>query len=128
MLLSRTALSAAALFCALAAPAAAAPTAVFDTCPPEAEGAVCGHVDAPFDRAEPSAGTIPIAFEQYLHTDPGPATSAIIINFGGPGVSTLALRDNARGWRAMRDRFDLLLIDSRGTGRSGLLDCPDYQA
>ncbi|MDA0160760.1 alpha/beta hydrolase [Solirubrobacter ginsenosidimutans] len=128
MLLSRSALAATALSCALAAPAAAAPTAVFDTCPPEAEGARCGHVDVPFDRADPSAGTIAIAFEQYLHTDPGAAESAIIINFGGPGVSTIALRDLARGWREVRDRFDLLLIDSRGTGRSGLVNCPDYQS
>src|ERR1700754_2470172 len=90
MLVLRCAVAATPLSCALAAPAAAAPVAVRDACPPEADGAVCGHVDVPFDRARPSAGTIPIAFQQYLHTDPGPEDSAIILNFGGPGLSTIA--------------------------------------
>ncbi|HEX6024580.1 MAG TPA: hypothetical protein VFZ00_21500, partial [Solirubrobacter sp.] len=46
--------------CALAAPASAAPTVVHDPCPPDVEGAVCGHVDVPLDRSDPGAGTIAI--------------------------------------------------------------------
>ena len=125
----RTAIAATVLAAAVAAPAAAAsPSAVPEPCPPEAEGAVCGHVDVPLDRSDPSAGTIPIAFEQYPHTDPGPAVSAIIPNFGGAGVSTTALRQIALGsYASLRDRHDILLIDGRGRGRSGVIDCPDYQ-
>jgi pimeloyl-ACP methyl ester carboxylesterase len=129
MLLRTTALGGA-LAVALAAPAVAgaAPSVISDPCPPEAVGAVCGHVDVPFDRTDPNAGTTSIAFEQYPHTAPGPAESAIIFNFGGPGVSTTALRDLAvHGYAQLRDTHDLLVIDSRGTGRSGVLDCPDYQ-
>ena len=124
----RTAIAATVLAAAVAAPAAAAsPSVVPEPCPPEAERAVCGHIDVPFDRSDPSAGTIPIAFEQYLHTDPGPATSAIFFNFGGPGVSTTASRDILGAYEALRDKRDLVLVDSRGTGRSGLLECPDFQ-
>lgn len=114
--------------CALAAPASAAPTVVHDPCPPDVEGAVCGHVDVPLDRSDPGAGTIAIAFEQYSHTGPGPAVSAIIPNFGGAGVSTTALRQVALGsYASLRDRHDILLIDGRGRGRSGAIYCPDYQ-
>jgi pimeloyl-ACP methyl ester carboxylesterase len=124
----RIAIAGAFLAGAMAAPATAAPPSVVpETCPAEAEAADCGHVDVPFDRARPSAGTIPVAFERYRHTDPGPAESAIIFNFGGPGVSTTALRDILGGWEPLRDKHDLLLIDSRGTGRSALIDCPDFQ-
>jgi pimeloyl-ACP methyl ester carboxylesterase len=124
----RIGLSATVLALAAAAPAAAAPPRVVaDACPPEAEGARCGHVDVPFERADRSSGTIPIAFEQYPHTDPGPAESAIFLNFGGPGVSVTALRDFRHGYDELRDTHDVVLVDSRGTGRSGLIDCPDYQ-
>jgi pimeloyl-ACP methyl ester carboxylesterase len=120
-------ISAAVLGLLLAATAAAKPYTV-DPCPEEVEGAVCGHVDVPFDRGDPSAGTIPIAFEKYEHTGPGPAKSAIMVNFGGPGVSTTTLRDVALFWfDALRDRHDLVLVDDRGRGRSGAIDCPDYQ-
>jgi pimeloyl-ACP methyl ester carboxylesterase len=111
-----------------ALPATASPTAVADPCPPEAEGAVCGHVDVPRDRRDPAAGTIAIAFELYPHTEPGPAESAIIINWGGPGQSTTALRGPTRDFLdAALGRHDLLLIDDRGRGRSGPIDCPALQ-
>jgi pimeloyl-ACP methyl ester carboxylesterase len=123
----RSAIAAAVLAAAVAAPAAASPSVAPEPCPPEADGAVCGHVDVPFDRSDPSAGTIPIAFEQYPHTGAGPAESAVFFNFGGPGVATTALRDVARGNAGLREKHDLVLVDSRGTGRSGVLDCPDFQ-
>ena len=113
---------------AAALPAGASRAAVIDACPPEAEGAVCGHVDVPLDRARPAAGSIPLAFELYGHTAPGPAESAIMVNFGGPGASTTALRFVPPFWFGPAlARHDLLLVDNRGTGRSGAIDCADYQ-
>src|SRR6188768_984552 len=126
MLIPSSAVATAALCCALATPSAASPTVVRDTCPPEAEHAICGHVDVPFDRTDPSAGMIPIAFQQYLHTDPGPEDSAVILNFGGPGLSTIAFGGGLGGENDRR--HDFLLIDSRGTGKSGLINCPDLQS
>jgi pimeloyl-ACP methyl ester carboxylesterase len=105
-----------------------ASTARADPCPPEAGDALCGHVDVPFDRADPGAGTIPIAYELHGHTGSGPAESTILIDFGGPGPSYTARRDDGGFWfgPALETR-DVLLVDSRGTGRSGAIDCPDYQ-
>ena len=109
-------------------PASASSAVVPESCPPEAEGAVCGHVVVPFDRADPGAGTIPIAFELYPHSGPGPAESATMFNFGGPGVSTTALRGVAPFFVGPAlERHDVLLVDDRGRGRSGAIDCPDYQ-
>ena len=99
-----------------------------DTCPAEAGNAVCGHVDVPFDRADPSAGTIPIAYELHRHTGAAPASSTILVDFGGPGVSNIARRDDPGFWFGPAlETHDLLLVDSRGTGQSGAIDCPDYQ-
>ncbi len=109
-------------------PGSASRAAVDEPCPPEAEGAVCGHVDVPLDRTHPAAGSIPIAFELYPHTAPGPAESVIIVNFGGPGGSTTSLRFVPPFWFGPAlEHHDLLLIDDRGRGRSGVIDCPDYQ-
>jgi pimeloyl-ACP methyl ester carboxylesterase len=109
-------------------PAAASPAAILDACPPEAQGATCGHIDAPFDRADPSGGTIPIAFELYPHTDPGPAESAILVNFGGPGGGTTPLRGVPQFWFGPAlAHHDLLLVDDRGRGSSAPIDCPDLQ-
>jgi pimeloyl-ACP methyl ester carboxylesterase len=109
-------------------PRTAATAVVSDVCAPEAVGAVCGHVDVPLDRAHSGAGTLPIAFELYLHSEPGPAVSAILVNIGGPGLGTLFLRDAALFFfGALLDRHDLLLIDDRGRGQSAAIGCPDLQ-
>jgi pimeloyl-ACP methyl ester carboxylesterase len=99
------------------------------TCPKQAfDGAICGHVDVPLDRSSPVAGTLAIAFELYTHTDPGPAESAILVNFGGPGGGTTTSRGGAFYlFGANLDRHDLLLIDDRGRGYSGAIDCPMMQ-
>ena len=85
-------------------PASASPAVLAEACPPEAEGAVCGHVDVPFDRSDPSAGAIAVHFELYPHSAPGPAESAILVNFGGPGVSTTSLRLSRRSGSVPRSR------------------------
>jgi pimeloyl-ACP methyl ester carboxylesterase len=92
------------------------------------EGAICGRVPVPLDRDDPSRGTIDIAFELYLHVDPGPAESAILVNFGGPGGGTTPSRGSAFYlFGDDLDVHDILLIDDRGKGRSHLIDCPKAQ-
>ena len=100
-------------------------------CSPDAQafGAnLCGYVNVPLDRRHPSQGTIPIYFELYLHSGSGPAVSALLVNFGGPGVTTSGLRSNFfYVFGANLDVHDLLLIDDRGRGLSGTIDCQDLQ-
>jgi len=58
-------------------------------CPPEAQdlGAMCGTLPVPLDRRHPEKEKIKIYFELYLHTNPGPAESAILGKPGGPGIA-----------------------------------------
>lgn len=100
------------------------------TCPAEAQsyGAVCGNIDVPLDWRQPNAGTIPINFEIYAHLAPGPAVSAIFVNFGGPGPGTTPERNSALYlYGANLDTHDLVLIDDRGRGLSGRLVCNELQ-
>ena len=111
-------------------PASATPDVIQTTCPPPAAalGAVCGYVNVPLDRKHPKQGTIPIYFELYLHSGSGPAESAILVNFGGPGPATSAARNSALYvFGANLDTHDLLLTDDRGRGFSGTIDCKELQ-
>jgi pimeloyl-ACP methyl ester carboxylesterase len=109
-------------------PASATPDAIPATCPPGAVGAVCGYVKVPLDREHPARVKISIYFELYPHSGAGTAESAILANFGGPGVSTTLNRGFAQFlFGPNLDVHDLLLIDDRGTGLSTAIDCKELQ-
>ncbi|MBZ5688472.1 MAG: alpha/beta hydrolase [Acidobacteriia bacterium] len=111
-------------------PATASHDIIWTTCPPEAEAldsaVSCGYVPVPLDRKHPQQEKINIYFELYPHQNPGPAESAILFNIGGPGSTTTGLRF---GWVPIFwgniDAHDLLLVDDRGRGLSGTIDCPE---
>jgi pimeloyl-ACP methyl ester carboxylesterase len=99
-------------------------------CPQEAQdlGGSCGYVLVPLDRLHPRGEQIGIYFEVYGHSNPGPAESAILVNFGGPGSGTTTNRDLALSLFAPNlDTHDLLLIDDRGRGLSNTIDCEELQ-
>jgi len=89
---------------------------------------LCGYVNVPLDREHPTLGTIPIYFELYLHPGSAAAESAILVNHGGPGLTTTGFRGF---WLSVfgpnLDVHDLLLIDDRGRGLSGTIVCSDLQ-
>ncbi len=94
------------------------------------DGARCGSVTVPLDRANPSAGTIDIGYALLPRTDTTrPAAGTIVPNPGGPGQTAIA---NAgfylQALAPLRRDRDLLLIDPRGTGQSGALSCPSLAA
>ena len=98
-------------------------------CSEGAEGAACGFVEVPLDRDKPNGPTIEIYYELYRHTEPGPATSVIVVDNGGPGGGETPYRDETlRFFEPNLDHHDLLLIDIRGTGRSALIDCPSFES
>jgi pimeloyl-ACP methyl ester carboxylesterase len=97
----------------------------FHRCRDAPAGTRCGHVRVPLDRQAPAGEQIRIGFELYRQEAPGPPTGTIVAVEGGPGYSTTDSRDYFLELvrPLMRDR-DLLLVDARGTGLSGPLDCP----
>jgi pimeloyl-ACP methyl ester carboxylesterase len=115
---------------ATVAAAAAAPASLAPASPVEhrcgAGGrALCGKVPVPLDHAHPAMGTLHIGYERYPRTDRAlPALEPIVAIEGGPGYPTTESRDYYLGlFRPIMDRHDLLLIDLRGTGTSGPIDC-----
>lgn len=108
-------------------PASATPDVIPATCP-RAVGAVCGYVKVPLDRKRPEQAKILIYFEVYPHSGSGPAETAILVNFGGPGVSATISRGFSQFlFGPNLDVHDLLLIDDRGTGLSTAIDCKELQ-
>jgi len=110
--------------------ATASPDLIWVQCPTEALalGATCGQLPVPLDRQHPDGPTINIYFELYFHTNPGPAVSAMLFNVGGPGGSTTSERAIVLALFGQNlDVHDFLLIDDRGRGGSGAINCPELQ-
>jgi pimeloyl-ACP methyl ester carboxylesterase len=99
-------------------------------CPPPAQalGATCGKLPVSLDRRHAGGAKIQIYFELYSHTNPGPAESAILVNPGGPGLGTTPFRALILTVFAQNlDAHDFLLIDDRGRGSSGAINCEELQ-
>jgi pimeloyl-ACP methyl ester carboxylesterase len=97
----------------------------------EAPGGLCGRVRVPLDRAHPARGKVPIFFQYFRHRQPGPAREAILVTEGGPGLSVTQDQFLPGFYRQMFDpllgKRDLILLDQRGVGRSGAIDCEQLQ-
>ncbi len=89
----------------------------------------CGQLKRPLDPTGGIKGTITIGFEYYPRFDQGaPARGTLLPQEGGPGYSTTGTRDaylNIFG--TLREHRDVLMIDKRGTGTSGAIDCREIQ-
>jgi pimeloyl-ACP methyl ester carboxylesterase len=83
-------------------------------------GARCGSVTVPLVAADPAAGTIRIGFELYAHRRGSKPRDTVLVSAGGDGVPTTANRDALLALLdPLRDRRDIVLVDARGSGRSG---------
>lgn len=94
------------------------------------KGGVCGHVTVPLDRSQQGGATIDIQYVVFKHKDASkPTAGTIFVTEGGPGYS--ALNNMQAAYLALfdpvRSDHDLVLIDQRGVGRSGAIDCEPLQ-
>ena len=88
-------------------------------------GFQCGTVTVPVDYAHANAGTLPVAVVRKPASDAQHRIGSLVLNPGGPGlsgVSTLKFLSGAFP-AAVRERFDLVSFDPRGTGASAKIDC-----
>lgn len=89
--------------------------------------ATCGTFTVPEDRSASGSRTITLHFVIIKATHP--SNRAIVFNPGGPGASSTALAanfadaDSTSAFTRLRDRYDLLLVDNRGTGKSDPQNC-----
>ena len=89
----------------------------------------CGSISRPIDPSGVTPGKIAVGFEYYPRRDTAHARLGTILpQEGGPGYSSTGTRDYYLAiFDALRDRRDVLIVDKRGTGLSGPIDCADLQ-
>jgi pimeloyl-ACP methyl ester carboxylesterase len=89
------------------------------------DGGSCGALRVPLDYAAPSGPTIELALVRISASDSARRIGVLFVNPGGPGVSAVAFLRSGSGRfsGAVRERFDLVAVDARGTGGSARLDC-----
>lgn len=84
----------------------------------------CGTVKRPLVADKPWLGSVPVAYAVVRHTGPGPARGTVAINPGGPGETAIDRAEPfAAALQGVLDTHDVLLVDPRGTGRSGRIPC-----
>src|SRR5436190_10519725 len=92
-------------------------------------GLECTTVTVPLDRSGGTPGTVSLHVEEL--PAPGMPRGVLFLIAGGPGQAssgTFALGANAVDLRGEYPGYTLIAFDPRGTGRSGLLRCPELQA
>lgn len=86
--------------------------------------AECGSLDVLEDRTDPEGRTIPLAIAVRRAVVRDKAPDPVFYLAGGPGQSALeSYVAVAPAFAPLRRRHDIILVDQRGTGSSGPLDC-----
>jgi pimeloyl-ACP methyl ester carboxylesterase len=95
-----------------------------------ATGVQCGTVEAPLDYSGQVPGTVPLHVEVLMPAIQPVGTMFLIA--GGPGQGSagsfqLALSAAVQQFQDAFPGYRLVAFDNRGTGKSGLIDCPAIQ-
>lgn len=85
----------------------------------------CASLRVPLRYDRPGAGSLRLALARVPARAPESRIGSLVVNFGGPGASGRSfLEAFARTLPdPLRDRFDLVLYDPRGVGRSEGMRC-----
>jgi pimeloyl-ACP methyl ester carboxylesterase len=107
----------------MVAPASQAATP--EPCPHQPSFA-CATLTVPLDHAGRVPGTLAIKYAVQRHV---PASRPVLVALsGGPGQSSVSAADSfALSLEPALRRYRLVVLDQRGTGGSGALDCPVIQ-
>src|SRR5450631_4136289 len=87
-----------------------------------------GMLARPIDPSGAVAGTLSVYFEYYPHLASGKSLGVLVATEGGPGYPATESRDEYLAlFRPLLGQRDLVIMDNRGTGKSGAVDCPKLQ-
>jgi pimeloyl-ACP methyl ester carboxylesterase len=91
------------------------------------DGWQCGTLTVPVDWTNPTADVVGLSLVRRPADVPSERVGALVINPGGPGTAgTSHLRASLRRMpEVVKQRFDLVSWDPRGTGDSRPVDCVD---
>jgi pimeloyl-ACP methyl ester carboxylesterase len=88
-------------------------------------GAQCAKLAVPLDDTVTGGPTIDLALVRYRARDQQHRIGSLVVNPGGPGASGVDFANALSGSlpTELRNRFDLVGFDPRGTGESEGVDC-----
>jgi pimeloyl-ACP methyl ester carboxylesterase len=88
----------------------------------------CGTLERPLDPTGAVPGRVSVYFEYYPHSGTGAATGTLVATEGGPGFPATDSRDEYLGlFEPLRATHDVVIMDNRGTGHSGAIECRPLQ-
>ncbi len=89
----------------------------------------CGSLEVPKYRSAPEQGNFEIGYAVRARTDrSSPSEGVLFAVEGGPGYSSTGSANTfTKLFGNLLDHRELVLVDMRGTGLSGPIDCPDLQ-
>jgi hypothetical protein len=98
------------------------PPSVYGANPPDKE---CTNVSVPLDYSDPGGRRIDVAVSRRPATSRDKRRGVLLLAAGGPGNAGLDLPDRAEQYipASVREHYDLIGFDARGTGRSTPLTC-----
>jgi pimeloyl-ACP methyl ester carboxylesterase len=86
-------------------------------------GDQCSTLTVPLDYARPSGRTIRLNVLKVPAADPGSRLGSLVVNPGGPGEPGASYAVQGAFGQPLRDHFDIVGFDPRGTGSSSPVDC-----
>jgi pimeloyl-ACP methyl ester carboxylesterase len=107
-----------------AEPAGPAPSIAWAPCPDNPAGQ-CGTLRVPLDWHRPNGQRIDLAVARHPATDPARRLGVLLVDPGGPGGSAALFALSSLFSPEIRARFDIVGVDSRGTGGSLAIQCAD---
>lgn len=90
--------------------------------------AYCGRMRVPLDWSAPSGPGIGIVFRWYPASGEGAARGTVLPVEGGPGYGSIGSAEYyAQQYGPLLARWNMLVVDNRGTGESTPVSCPQIQ-
>ncbi|RUO23586.1 alpha/beta hydrolase [Aliidiomarina iranensis] len=84
----------------------------------------CGYLEVPENHDTPNGTTIDLHIVRMPAVSSGAASDPLFFLAGGPGQAATELAPIIdRVFQDVRQRRDIILVDQRGTGKSGALQC-----
>jgi pimeloyl-ACP methyl ester carboxylesterase len=111
----------------LGAPAASAAPRL-SVCPDREPGFRCGTLSVPLDHAAAPGASPRLRLRFATQRRARPGGRLLVALSGGPGQSSVDVASSfAASLEPALRRYRLVVLDQRGTGRSGALNCPNMQ-